>query len=247
MSSQTRTAFVSGAGQNIGRSIALCLAQGGADVIINGLKNRQACEETAAQCRALGRQAMVLMGDVGQRDEIRKMADAALAQFGTVDIVVNNAAIRPIKPFLESSEEEWSHVIQTNLYSAFYACRAFLPGMVAAGWGRIVNFAGMNAIHGYGDGGSANSAAKHALWGLSKSLAKEFGPKGVTVNIVSPGPIRREGGPGGSHAPVASGKGIPVGRPGEPKDIGALVAFLCSADAGFITGQMIGVNGGIQT
>ena len=247
MSLKPKTAFVSGAGQNIGRSIALCLAEGGANIIVNGLRNRAACEETAAQCRAQGREAVVLMGDVGRREDVKTIAEAALTQFGTVDIVVNNAAIRPIKPFLESTEEEWSQVIQTNLYSAFYASRAFLPGMMTAKWGRIVNFAGMNAIHGYAEGGSANSAAKHALWGLSKSLAKEFGPHGVTVNIVSPGPILREGGPGGSHASAASVKGIPVGHPGEPKDIGALVAFLCSADAGFITGQMIAANGGIQT
>jgi 3-oxoacyl-[acyl-carrier protein] reductase len=247
MTSARRTCFVSGSGQNIGRAIALALAEQGLNVVVNGASNREACEETAALCRPFGIETLVAMGDVGKRDDARRIAEAALAQFGAVDVLVNNAAIRPSKPFLEIEEEAWRHVIETNLYSAFYISRAFLPGMIQRGWGRIVNFAGMNAMHGYGGGGSAISASKHALWGMTKSLAKEFGGNGVTVNIVSPGPIRRSDGRAGGHASADSIRNIPVGRPGEPQEVGALVAFLCSDAAGFVTGQMIACNGGLQT
>lgn len=248
MATEKKTAFVSGSGRNIGRSIAVALAAQGINVVVNGGRNRAACEETAELCRQQGVQALVAMGDVGRSEEVKTIAEAALAQFGTVDIVVNNAAIRPTKPFLEIEEAAWKHVIETNLYSAFYANRAFLPGMVAKKWGRIVNFSGMNAIHGYGGGGSAISASKHGLWGMTKALAKEFGPAGVTVNIVSPGPIRKaDGSAGGHHGGSAELSQIPVGRVGEPEDIGALVVFLCSDGGGFITGQMIASNGGLQT
>ncbi|MBN8920593.1 MAG: SDR family oxidoreductase [Rhizobiales bacterium] len=243
----TRTCFVSGSGQNIGRAIAVALAEKGHNVVINGASNRKACDETAELCRAHGVETLVAMGNVGDRDAAAAIAEAALAKFGTVDMAVNNAAIRPTKAFLEIAEEEWKRVIETNLYSVFYLSRAFLPGMIARKWGRIINFAGMNAMHGYGGGGSQISASKHAVWGMTKALAKEFGPQGVTVNIVSPGPIRRTDGRAGGHAGGDAIKGIPLARTGEPSEVAALVAFLCSDEAGFVTAQMIACNGGGQT
>src|SRR3546814_2644584 len=110
------------------------------------------------------------MGDVGQSSAVKQIARTALAEFGAVDIVVNNAAIRPSKPFLEMSEEDWHRVLDVDLNSAVYSSRAFLPGMIEKGWGRIVNITGMNAIHGY-SGRAAVSVAKHGLWGLTKALA----------------------------------------------------------------------------
>ena len=247
MSIRGKTAFVSGAGRNIGRAVALELAARGCNVVVNGLANREACEETARLAREKGVEALVAMGDVGRSEVVAEIAAAALAKFKAVDIAINNAAIRPQKPFLELTDEDWRRVLAVDLDSAFYVSRAFLPGMVAAGWGRIINVTGMNAMHGY-SGRASVSVAKHGLWGLTKALAKEFGPKGVTVNGVSPGPIRTE------HPDPATVRHIesmlpqvPLGRLGEPEDISALCGFLCSAEGGFVNAQMIASNGGAQT
>ena len=247
MSIRGKTAFVSGAGRNIGRAIAVELAGRGCNVVVNGLANRAACEETAALVRDRGAQALVAMGDVGRPAAIADIAASALGAFEAVHILVNNAAIRPQKPFLELSDEDWRRVLDVDLNSAFHLGRAFLPGMVAAGWGRIVNVTGMNAMHGYA-GRAPVSVAKHGLWGLTKALAKEFGPKGVTVNAISPGPIRTEHDDPATMRHIAGMlPQVPLGRLGEPEDIAALCGFLCSAEGGFVNAQMIASNGGTQT
>jgi 3-oxoacyl-[acyl-carrier protein] reductase len=175
------------------------------------------------------------------------MAKQALEHFGKVDVLVNNAAIRPLKPFLETSVDDWHQVLAIDLHSAFYTAKAFLPGMVAQNWGRIVNLTGMNAIHGY-QGRAPVSAAKHGLWGLTKALAKEFGPHHITVNAISPGPIQTDDpDPAMAQHRQAQLSKIPVGRLGEPEDIAALCGLLCSDAGGFISGQMIACNGGAQT
>jgi len=243
----TRTAFISGAGRNIGRAIALALARQGCDIVVNGRADREVCESLAGEVRALGRRALVAMGDVGRSEVVSGIARDALAEFGRVQIVVNNAAIRPEKPFLDMTDADWHRVLDTDLNSAFYTARAFGPGMVEAGWGRIVNLTGMNAMHGY-SGRAPVSVAKHGLWGLTKSLAKELGPKGVTTNAISPGPIETEHADASMTAHIREQKGrIPLGRLGTPDDIAALTAFLCSDAGGFINGQMIASNGGAQT
>ncbi len=241
-----RTAFVSGSGRNIGRAIALRLAARGCNVIFNGARNRDACEAGAEEARKLGVDAMVTMGDMAQPAVVSDIAREALARFGQVEILVNNAAIRPHKPFLEMADDDWYRVINLDLNAAFHTCRAFMPGMVAGNWGRIVNITGMNAIHGYSHGAPI-SAAKHGLWGLSKSLAKEFGPHGLTVNAISPGTIEGErDDPNVAARMAALVKAIPLGHLGQPDDIAALVAFLC-VEGRFVTGQMIASNGGVQT
>ncbi len=241
------TAFVTGAGQNIGRAIALALAKAGIDLVINGYRRQDICDETARMCEDLGVRTLVLMGDVGSGAQCRAMADAAREAFGTIDILINNAAIRPSKPFLEMDDEDWHRVMNVDLDAAFYLSRALLGGMVDGGWGRIVNFAGMNAINGY-TGRAPVSAAKHGVWGLTKALAKEFGPKGITVNCISPGPIRSEHEDPSMTAHIeAQLSKIPLGRLGEPDDIAALTAFLCSEGGGFVSGQMIAANGAAQS
>jgi NAD(P)-dependent dehydrogenase (short-subunit alcohol dehydrogenase family) len=159
-----RSAFISGAGRNIGRATALELARRGCNVIINGARNRAICDAVAAECSTHGVEAVVLMGDVGKAAEARGLAEAALARFGTIDILVNNAAIRPHQGFLEITEADWHRVIDIDLNAAMHFARAFLPGMIARGWGRIVNVTGMNAIMG-NPAGAHISAAKHGVWG----------------------------------------------------------------------------------
>jgi 3-oxoacyl-[acyl-carrier protein] reductase len=173
---------------------------------------------------------------------VRRIAAAALERFETIDILVNNAAVRPQQSFLEMSDDDWRRVLDVDLNASAGFARAFLPGMCAKGWGRIVNFTGMNAI--MGTGGRAHvSAAKHGVWGLTKALAKEFGGKGVTANAISPGPIagdREEW--TGDHARQSAAR-IPLGRMGTPAEIAAVCGLLCSDEGGYISGQMIAVNG----
>ncbi len=247
MSKQPATAVISGAGQNIGRAIAVALARDGFDIVVNGRSNREACDAVAADVEALGRKALVTMGDVGRSDAVRAMAAEVAAEMAPVAVVINNAAIRPEKPFLEMTDDDWHRVLDTDLNSAFYLCRAFCGAMVERGWGRVVNLTGMNAIHGYA-GRAPVSAAKHGLWGLTKALAKEFGPQGVTVNAISPGPIDTQHADASMTAHIQGQLDrIPLGRLGRPEDIAALTAFLCSDSGGFINGQMIASNGGAQT
>lgn len=242
-----KTAFVSGSGRGIGQAIARELARRGANVVVNGRTKRDGCEETAVQARALGVKALVAMGDVGDPAALRAIAEQALKEFSAVDILVNNASIRPAVKFLDMTDEQYDRVLSSNLHSAVRACRAFLPGMVARKWGRIVNMVGMNAIHGYADR-AVVSVGKHGLWGLTKALAKEFGPSGVTVNCISPGSIytSRSEELGKAYMANLISK-IPLGRMGTVDDMAALAGFLCSDEGGFITAQLIASNGGAQT
>lgn len=247
MSLKGHAALVTGAGRNIGRAIVLELAGRGCDVIVNARVNESEADAVAAEARDLGVDALALLGDVGRAEDVERIAKDALERFGAVDILVNNAAIRPSAPFLELTEADWHRVIDVDLNAAFYTAKAFLPGMVARGWGRIINVTGMNAIHGY-VGRAPVSAAKHGLWGLTKSLAKEFGPSGVTVNAISPGPIRSQHPDSAMTRHIESQLGkIPLGRLGEPRDIAALCGFLVSEEGGFVSGQMIAANGAAQT
>jgi 3-oxoacyl-[acyl-carrier protein] reductase len=238
-----KTAIVTGSGRNIGRAVAVELARRGCNVVVNGSSNRENCEATAAAVSAEGVEALVCMGDVSKSATVSAIAEEALGRFGTVDIVINNAAIRPHKPFVEMSDEDWHGVMDVGLTSAFYTCRAFIPGMVERGWGRVVNMTGMKAIRGYNEGAPI-SAAKNGLWGLTKALSTEFAGRGITVNAVSPGQTKVEGRDGTDPKQLAA---IPVGFMAEPKDIAAVVCFLASPEGRFVTGQMIGANGGAAT
>ncbi len=248
MIKERRTALITGSGKNIGRAIALALAARGHNVVVNGSRDKTACERVAGEAEKHGVDTLVAMGDVGMAEDCAAIARQARDKFGCVDVLVNNAAIRPLTPFLEMPEQEWNRVIAVDMSAAFWLARALLPDMVAKGWGRIINIAGMNAIQGY-NGRCHVSVAKHGAWGLTKSLAKEFGAQGITSNIVSPGPIA------GDHADdpemaahIAAQKSkIPLGRLGLPKEVAATVALLASDEGGFINGQLVQVNGGTQT
>ncbi len=246
-----RAALITGAGQNIGRAIALRLAAEGFNVVVNGLRKRAQCEAVAAAARERGVEAVVAMGDVGTAEGCAEVARIGISRFGQIDVLVHNAAIRPATPFLEMDEAEWRRVLDVNLMGAFWLARFCLPKMVEAGWGRIITFAGMNAIQGY-NGRAHVSVSKHGAWGLAKALAKEFGPRGITANCVSPGPIRPDHDDAHEDAAMTAhirgqlGK-IPAGRLGAPEEVAAAVALLASDEGAFINGQLIQVNGGAQT
>ena len=247
MTNTKRTALITGSGRNIGRAVALALAADGFDVVINGSSDRKACDNVAREAEALGVRAVVVMGDVGDASGCAEIAKQAIAVNGTIDVLVNNAAVRPNTGFLEMAEADWQRVINVNMNAGFWLARACLPGMIEHGWGRVINFAGMNAIHGY-NGRAPVSVSKHGAWGLVKSLAKEFGAKGITANIVSPGPIRPESDESEQAAHIKSMlPRIPAGRLGEPAEVAAAVSLLASDKGAFINGQMIQVNGGTET
>ena len=241
-----RTALITGSGRNIGRAIAIELAADGFNIILNGSSDRAACESVAGEVESTGAAAGVLiaMGDVGVREEALSIAESGIRQFGCIDVLVNNAAIRPSFDLVNDDEADFQRIMNINFHAAWWLTRACLPGMIDNGWGRVINFTGMNAQQGY-SGKSAVSISKHAAWGLTKSIAKEYGSNGVTANIISPGTIVGDGEESESGKYKSLKQQNPAGRLGEPTDIARMVSYLASDKAGFINGQLMQVNGGV--
>lgn len=237
-----RVALVTGAGRNIGKAIALGLARDGAAVIVNARSNREEAEAVAQQIRDTGGRASAMLADVSDRAALQAMLDEALAVYGGIDIVVNNAATRPSKEFLDMTYEDWRDVMAMDLDAAFITARAAAPGMVARGWGRIINLSGLSAFQG-GHEGAHISAAKVGIIGLTRALSAELAHAGVLTNCIVPGLINTRVGelPPRLQARLA---GIPAGRQGTVEDIAAMCTFLCGDGGSFITGQTLHVNGG---
>ena len=239
-----KTALITGSGQNIGRGIAHELAGAGINIVVNGKTNKSAAETVAAEMREYGVDAIVAMGNIGLEEEAEAVVNAGIKKFGRINILINNAAIRPHRPFLETSKEQWAEVIDTNMNGPIWLAKKVIPSMLEGGWGRIINFTGMNAQRGF-PGAAAVSVSKHALWGLTKTLAMEFGQKGITSNIISPGTFPPDDENISNNQKFQELlKSNPSGRLGYPSDIGGIVAFLCSDKGGFINGQMLQINGG---
>jgi 3-oxoacyl-[acyl-carrier protein] reductase len=240
-----KVALITGSGRNIGRATALMLAREGADIVVNARSNQQEAESVAREVRDLGRKAIPVLGDVGVKQEVENLAAKALSEFGRVDILINNAAIRPHKPFLEVTDEDWERVRGVVLDGAFYLTRALIGEMAKNKYGRVLFFCGDGSISARSTGRAHLSAAKMALIGMARGLASEFAPHNIRVNVVSPGSIdTRRDNPEwyGSQQPNAAG--IPLGRQGHVDEIAATCLFLVGDDGGFITGQTIHVNGG---
>jgi len=248
MNLKGKVALVTGSGRNIGRATILEMAQRGADVVVNARSNRQEAESVAREAVYIGVRAIAVPADVADQDQVDAMVEKAMATFGRVDILVNNAGLRRLSPFTEMSLEEWRAVSAVNLDGPFYCCKAVVPGMISAGFGRIINVSGLNAFKGRA-GWAHVSASKMGAIGLTRALAAELGPHGILVNHIVPGAFdttRTDV----QQASVSSGEstaGIPVGRLGLPEEVAKTCAFLASEDAGFITGQTIHVNGGAFT
>ncbi len=240
-----KVALVTGSGRNIGRATALKLAAEGADVVVNARSNREEVESVAEEARALGVRALPVLADVGNKEQVDSMVSMAMSEFGKVDILINNAAIRPHKPFLEVTLEDWEMVRGVVLDGAFYCTSAVLPSMVENQYGRILFFTGDGAFQGTPQRAHV-SAAKMGLIGLARSLASEFAPHNIRVNVVSPGSIdtSREHPEWYPQSRPPDASRIPLGRQGMVDEIAATCLFLVSDDSGFITGQAIHANGG---
>ena len=241
-----KTALVTGSGRNIGRAIILKLAEDGANVVVNARTNKEEAEAVAEEARALGVVALPFVADVSERQQVTNMFAAAEEQFGGVDILVSNAAIRPRKPFTELTYADWEWVRGVVLDGAFHVAHAAVPNMVKNGYGRIVFFTGDGAFTGTATR-SHVSAAKMGVIGLARGLASEFAPKNIRVNVISPGRIDTSRDmawyPQGGMTDTSD---IPVGRLGSVDDIAAATMFLINDDCGFMSGQTLHVNGGTE-
>ncbi len=244
MNEQSKVAVVTGSALNIGRAIALHLARDGFRVIVTARQSQHDCEETARLVRDAGSDAAVHMADISDPAQARGLIGAAVDRFGRLDVLVNNASVRRQTPFAEMTPEEWREIMGTTLDGAFYCAHAAAPLIAAAGGGSIVNLGGISA-HAGAIGRVHAVTAKAGMVGLTRALAKELGKDGITVNTVVPGSIEtvRGAAAGGNHGRAALPDSL-VGRRGHPDEIAAMVRFLCSPEARYVTGQTIHVNGG---
>jgi 3-oxoacyl-[acyl-carrier protein] reductase len=239
-----RVAFVTGASRGIGKACALALSDAGARVAL-AARQREKLEEVASQIRARSGEAYVVELDLASDDSIKNAFAVTAKEFGRIDILVNNAGITRDNLALRMKKDDWSAVIETNLTGAFRAIQQVLQGMMRERWGRIVNIT--SVVGEAGNAGQANYAASKAgLIGLTKSMAQEMASRQITVNAVSPGFIDTDmTSVLGDEVKAKILQAIPLRRLGTAEDVAAAVRFLASEEAGFITGHVLAVNGGM--
>ncbi len=241
-----KIALITGSGQGIGRATALRLGQSGADIVINYRSNATTAEETKASIEALGRRCIAIQADVSNEEDVARLFAEATQQLGPVTILINNAGTTRDKLILQMSLNDFEHVMNTNLRAAFLCTKAALRGMMKARWGRIVNVASVAGL--LGNAGQANySASKAGILALTLSTAREMASRNITVNAVAPGFIPTEL---TSIVPEQLRKfmldSTPLGRFGTTEEVAATINFFCSAEAGYITGQILSIDGGMS-
>jgi NAD(P)-dependent dehydrogenase (short-subunit alcohol dehydrogenase family) len=240
-----KAALITGASKGLGRAMALALADAGARLALVS-RNLELLNETAGAVRQLGAEAAVFAADVTDETQVLRLEKAVAGRFGKVQILVNNAGMNLRKPVTDFTLAEWRQVMDTNLNSVFLMCRSFVPQMRGQGYGRILNLTSIMS-HVALPGRTAYAASKAGLLGFTRALALELAPEKITVNGISPGPVATE-----MNAPLIQDpelnqqfiSRIPLGRWGKVEEIGHLAVYLCSEDAGFITGTDILIDGG---
>ncbi len=247
-----KTALITGASRNIGREIALTFAREGADLVLNTRQSVKELDEVSARCRELGVRAMTAVCDVGDSAAVRKMVADGTSELGKIDVLVSNVAIRPHKPITEVSDDEWLNVMNTNLNSAFYLCKAVLPGMQERGSGSIVALGGQSSITGRPNTTTV-TAAKTGLLGLIRAIAAECAPHNVRANMVNPGSTdtSREHPEWYPEFLAEASRGstghlqdLPMKRQATVQDVANACLFFASDESGYITGNSVNVMGG---
>ena len=243
MKLSNRVAIVTGAGRSIGRTIALKLAGAGAAVVVNDIN--ESCQEVAQEIEATKQKGLAVIADVSSPSDVAGLVAKTTAAFGKVDILVNNAGITRDRLVIRMSDEDWDRVLTVDLKSVFLCSRAVLKPMLKQRWGRIISISSVVGL--VGNPGQANYAsAKAGVIGFTKAVAKEVASRGITVNAIAPGFIDTE-----MTQRLAEGQRqelishIPLGRLGSPDDVAVAAAFLASEEAGYITGQVLTVDGGM--
>jgi 3-oxoacyl-[acyl-carrier protein] reductase len=240
-----RVALITGAAHNIGRAITLAYADAGADVVIHAHRSIETARELADEVEARGRRAHVGAADIRDQAAVSTMVSAAASELGSINVLVNNAAVRKEEPFESLSVDLWREAIGVTLDGAFFCTQAVIGGMLSGRFGAIINLVGLTAHT-----GAVNRAhvvtAKSGIIGFTKALAIEYADRGITVNGVSPGAIDTVRGEaaGGARPAHRAGRVVPIGRQGTPDEIAAMCVFLASDQARYITGQVIAINGG---
>ncbi|PLX98953.1 MAG: 3-oxoacyl-ACP reductase [Desulfuromonas sp.] len=239
-----QVAIVTGASRGIGKNIALALAEKGAKVAVSA-RNQNALAELVDEIKAAGGEAIAVAADVAKSEDADKLIAETVAAFGRVDILVNNAGITRDGLLIRMKDDDWDAVLETNLKGAFVCTRAVAKVMSKQRYGRIINIS--SVVGAMGNPGQANyCASKAGMIGLTKSNAREFGRRNITVNVVAPGYILTDMTDElGEKAKEELTSNIPLGRLGESDDVTQAVLFLASGQAGYITGQVLGVNGGM--
>lgn len=239
-----RVAVVTGASQGIGQEAALALARAGADVVLMA-RTLEKLQANAAQIEQLGRRALALKADVTVADEVQSALDQAKHSFGRIDILVNNAGITRDGLLLRMKQEDWDAVVRTNLTSLFICIQAVLPVMLKARYGRIINIT--SVMGQMGSAGTANySAAKAGIIGLTKAVAREVASRQITVNAIAPGFVETAMTDALDEKRRQEILGmVPLGRVGTVQDVAAGIVFLASEEAGYITGHVLNINGGL--
>lgn len=240
-----KTAIVTGAARGIGRAIALKLASNGVNIVLNYRSSEEKAIEVEEEIKKLGVEVLRVKGDISKLTDVENLVNSAKDRFGVIDIMVNNAGITKDTLILRMKEEEFDSVIDTNLKGVFNCLKAITPIMVKQKTGKIINLSSVVGI--VGNAGQVNYAASKAgVIGMTKSLAKEVGSRGITVNAVAPGFIETEMTEVlGEKLKEESKKAIPLKRLGKPEDVAAVVSFLASDEANYVTGQVINVDGGM--